>query len=73
MSVSQPEIKGKIKQITYEHNRAIIQLQNNQTKIIIFTNKILPLKQGQQITIFGKYETYKNQTQFIAEKIKCSN
>ena len=66
---SKPNIQGEISQIKYSNNKISIQIKNNNTEIIIFTNKILPLKQNQKISIYGKQEIYKNQTQIIADKI----
>lgn len=69
---NQITMQGEIKNIYYNKGSISIQLENNQTQIIFFTNKILNIKQGQNITAKGKLETYKNKTQFIADKIKCS-
>jgi len=72
-SINLETMKGKIKSVLYESNRIVIQLENNKTKIIIFTSKILNLKQGQDISVLGCQEIWKNQTQFVADKIILQN
>jgi len=71
--LTKPITKGKISQIQYSTSKITIQLENQQTPIILFTNPPINLKQNQQVIIYGKQETYKNQVQIIANKIKCSN
>ena len=65
----QLKINDKIKSISYGKNIITINLQNNSIKAIIFTNKIINLKKEDNIIIFGKFETYQNQTQIIADRI----
>ena len=68
-TIKPPTITGKIKTITYGNNKITLQIENNNIGIIIFTNKILALTTNQTIQATGKIEQYKNQTQFIADKI----
>jgi len=68
-TTKKPEIKGKISSITYSNKKITLHLKNNSVPIIIFTNNLLKIKKGQRVTIKGKYQTYKNQTQFVADKI----
>ena len=63
-------IQGKISEIKYGNNKISIYIENSSTEIIIFTNKILNLKKGDKISATGKQETYKNQIQFVADKIE---
>ena len=65
----EPIIQGKIKSIQYGNNKISVYLENSTTEIIIFTNKILDLKQQQEIKVWGKQETYKNKEQVVADKI----
>jgi len=67
--IKQEKIRGKIISISYNNNIIIINLENNQTPIIIFTSQLLNIKKGENITAFGNFENYKNQPQFIADKI----
>jgi len=65
-------IKGKIKEIAYNQNSITILLENQNSskiEIIMFTNKILNLKQNQTIRIYGKVDSYKSQLQIIVDKI----
>ncbi|MBT3397388.1 hypothetical protein HOA55_00065 [archaeon] len=66
---SQITIQGKIQSIKYGNNKITIKLNNTPEQIIIFENKILPLKSGDQVHIEGKQDTYKNQSQIIVDKI----
>jgi hypothetical protein len=68
-NLNQPALRGKISEIKYENNRISIKIENSEKEIILFTNKFLILKKSQEIIIYGKEQTYKNQTQIIAEKI----
>ena len=70
---SPPTIEGKIKSIKYGNNRIIINLENHNQEIIIFSTQLLNLQQGQESLIHGRQETYKNKTQIIADKIIQSN
>jgi hypothetical protein len=62
-------IQGKIQSIKYGNNRITIKLNNTPEQIVIFENEILPIKSGDQVYIEGKQDTYKNQSQIIADKI----
>lgn len=68
-TTSKPIIQGTIKEIKYGNNKITIQLENHNQEIILFSNKILNLQAGQNISIQGKQEVYKNKTQIIADKI----
>jgi len=70
--IQKPISQGKIKQIKYSENKITIQLENQEIPIILFAEKPTKLKQNQQVLIYGKKETYKQQEQIIADKIKCS-
>ena len=70
--IQKPVAHGKIKSIQYSNNKISIILENNPKEIIIFTNKLLNLKQEQEIIIYGKQAIYKNQEQIIADKIISS-
>ena len=71
--INKPITQGKIKQIYYSENKITIQLENQETPIILFTDQPLQLKQNQEVLIYGKQETYKGKQQIIADKIKCLN
>ena len=58
-----------IQKIEYKSSSIIITPQNSNISIIIFTNKILNLKENQKIQVNGKIETYKGNLQIIADKI----
>jgi len=68
-SNKKPILTGEIEKIKYSNNRIAILLKNNNTEIILFTNKILNLKIKDKIEIYGRQEKYKNTTQIIADKI----
>jgi len=69
---SKPITEGIVKEIKYEEKRIIIKLENQNQEIIVFSNQILNLKPGQNISVIGKQEIYQNKTQILADKIKCS-
>ena len=65
-------IKGKIQEINYQKNSIELVLENqNKSKleIIMFTDKILNLKQNQTVQIYGKVDSYKNKLQIIIDRI----
>jgi len=64
-----PITQGKISSIAYKSNLITINLENNEQEIVLFTNKILDLKENQTIKVYGTQETYKNKKQIIADKI----
>ena len=68
-TTSKPIIQGTVSSIQYGNNKITIYLENQDQQIILFTNQLLNLNKGQQITIWGKEEIYKNKTQIIADKI----
>lgn len=61
---------GKITSIAYSENKITIGLENQTEKLIIFDDKILNLKIGDEIFYTGKEDTYKNQKQIIVNKIE---
>ena len=63
-----PVAHGKISEIIYSNNKISIYL-NNKTEIIVFANKILPLKKGDSIEVFGTRKNLMNKSQIIADKI----
>lgn len=64
-------VSGKITKIKYGNNNIVLSINNTQEDLIIFTNKILPLKLQQTIIANGNTQEYKNKTQFIVDRIKC--
>jgi DNA/RNA endonuclease YhcR with UshA esterase domain len=60
---------GVIEKITYSNNKISITLENKNMQLIIFENKILPIKKGDIISYEGKKEIYRGKTQFIINKI----
>ncbi len=67
--IPKKEINGTIKNIKYYQNKITIELRENQTKLTIFDSKILNLKKEDKIKALGKIEIWKNQKQFIVDKI----
>jgi len=59
-----------VQKIKYLPNSIIITPQNSNITIIIFTKKILNLKENQTIKVNGKIEIYKGNLQIIADKIE---
>tara|TARA_Y100000310_G_C20656328_1_gene802169 strand:- start:319 stop:603 length:285 start_codon:yes stop_codon:yes gene_type:complete len=68
-TTTKPIIQGKVESINYGNNKITLQLENHNQEIILFSNQILNLQQGQDISIQGREEIYKNKTQIIADKI----
>jgi DNA/RNA endonuclease YhcR with UshA esterase domain len=69
LDLSQTKTSGKIKKIQYSTNKITITLTTSQTPYIIFTNKILNIKEKDHIIITGQKSSYKNQPQIIINKI----
>ncbi len=63
--------EGTIKTIKYSNNKISIGLENQSINLIIFTNKILQIKKGDEIKFSGKEEVYQNKTQIIIHKLEC--
>lgn len=61
---------GEIQKIDYYQNRISFYLKNSKTEFVIFTDKILNLKQDDSVYIEGKIDFYKNSPQIIVDKIK---
>jgi hypothetical protein len=70
ISNSQKSKTGKIKLVSYSENKITIELENKIEKLIIFDNKILNIKAGDEIYFIGKKDDYKNETQIIVDKIE---
>jgi hypothetical protein len=68
-SPRKPLAQGAIQSIKYGNNRILIKLHNTPEQIVIFENKILPIKINDYLTIYGQQEVFRNQTQIIADKI----
>ena len=64
---------GKISGIKYSNNKITITIEDKEEKLIIFDNKFLGLKKGDNISFEGKKDNYKNEKQIIVDKISCSN
>jgi hypothetical protein len=65
-------VKGKIQEISYQKSSIEIVLENqnkSNLEIIMFTDKILNLKQNQTVQIYGKLDSYRNKLQLIVDKI----
>jgi len=69
LDFNQTELSGKIKTIKYSNNKITIILSTSSVPNIIFTNKILNIKEKDIVKITGKTSTYKNQEQIIINKI----
>jgi DNA/RNA endonuclease YhcR with UshA esterase domain len=65
--------EGVIEKIDYSSNKITLTITNLSKELIIFENKRIKLKEGDQIVLWGKEETYKNKEQIIVEKIIKKN
>jgi len=63
-------LTGEIQKIDYYQNKISFYLKNSKTEFVIFTNKILNLKQDNSVYLEGKIDFYKNSPQIIVDKIK---
>jgi phosphatidylglycerophosphatase A len=68
-SLNQEPIKGTINSIKTYPKVTYLSLEENNITITIFTTTPLKIEKNQKIAIYGKYEEYKDKTQFIADKI----
>jgi hypothetical protein len=60
---------GKISKMEYSKNKITLYLDNKNTPLIIFNNKILEIKEKDFVKIYGKKEKYNNKDQVIISKI----
>lgn len=72
-TTEKPITTGKIEKINPQKNKISIFLKNNPPEIVLFTDKVVELKQEQEIEIYGRQEKYKNKLQIIADKIVLRN
>jgi DNA/RNA endonuclease YhcR with UshA esterase domain len=72
LSQSKPTQTATIESIKTSSNKIIIQIENSETELIIFDKPKLNLKKGNIIKFQGRADTYKNKSQIIIDKLKCS-
>ena len=65
----QPLAQGKLKSIKYGNNKISLKIENIPEEIILFENKIIPIRPNDYLTIHGRKDTFMNKTQIIADKI----
>ncbi len=64
---------GKLTNIQYKNKLIIVNIENQKTDFIIFTDKLLGIKTNDNLEISGKEDTYKNNKQIIINKITKIN
>ena len=62
-------INGEIKEIKYSENIVRIKIVGEEIDYVLFTNRIIDLKEKDKIIIKGKKDIYKSKEQIIVAKI----
>lgn len=69
LDINKIQNTGTINTIKYSNNKITITLKDNPNNYILFTNRIMDIKQNDKIKIIGQKSTYRNQPQIIVNKL----
>ncbi len=62
--------KGIVESVEFSQSRVIIKIVGQDEKLIVFENRLLDIKEGDEILFWGKREFYRNESQIIVERIE---
>jgi hypothetical protein len=63
-------LKGKVESIDFLDGRIVIKLVGNEEGLVIFSERVLDIKEGEEILFWGKEESYKGERQIIVERLE---